>query len=225
MAAAEVDLHVGVASRIAQRSLGSVIVTAADDEVSLIERLRSGDEAAFAELVRTYQPAMLRLARGYVPSQAIAEEVVQETWLGVVRGIDRFEGRSSLATWLFTILVNRAKTAGIREQRHRRSRDDQDVADLAGSFDSSGAWATPPDAWAEEAEDRIVAAELAARVRDFLDELPPAQREVVLLRDVEGLSGGEVCQILDITEGNQRVLLHRGRARVRNALAAAMGRR
>jgi RNA polymerase sigma-70 factor (ECF subfamily) len=226
MVAPEVDLRDRPASPYAASSLGSGNVSAvANDEVALIERLRSGDEAAFAELVRTYQPAMLRLARGFVPSQAVAEEVVQDAWLGVVRGIDRFEGRSSLATWLFTILVNRAKSAGIREQRHRRSRDDLDVAELAGTFDSAGAWATPPDAWSEEAEDRIVAAQLATRVREFLDELPPAQREVVLLRDVEGLGSSEVCQILDISEGNQRVLLHRGRARVRNALAAEMGRR
>jgi RNA polymerase sigma-70 factor (ECF subfamily) len=226
LAAPEVDLRLGVARRIAAPSLGSSTMTgAAGEEVVLVDRLRAGDEAAFSELVRSYQPAMLRLARGFVPSQAVAEEVVQDTWLGVVRGIERFEGRSSLATWLFTILVNRAKSAGTREQRHRRSRDDLDVADLAGTFDSSGGWATPPEAWAEEVDDRIVAAELATRVREFLEDLPPAQREVVLLRDVEGLNSSEVCQILGITEGNQRVLLHRGRVRVRNTLGAEMGRR
>jgi RNA polymerase sigma-70 factor, ECF subfamily len=224
--AEEADLWVPRASRAAVASLASGTVSAAaNEEMALIERLRSGDEAAFAHLVRTHQPAMLRLARGFVPSQAVAEDVVQDTWLGVVRGIDRFEGRSSLATWLFTILVNRAKTAGVREQRHRGPRDDSDVADLADSFDAGGGWARPPDAWAEEAEDRIVAEQLAARARAFLDELPPAQREVVLLRDVEGLGSHEACQVLGISEGNQRVLLHRGRTRVRNALAAEMGRR
>lgn len=207
---------------LAREVVASDTVAAADDQIALIERLRSGDEAAFAELVRSHQPAMLRLARGFVASQAVAEEVVQDTWLGVVRGIDRFEGRSSLSTWLFKILVNRAKSAGIREQRHRTARGDADDSELSGGFDAGGAWVTPPDVWAEDAEDRIVAEQLAARAREFLDALPPNQREVVLLRDVEGLTSRDVCEVLGISEGNQRVLLHRGRTRVRDALTAEM---
>jgi RNA polymerase sigma-70 factor (ECF subfamily) len=196
------------------------------DEADLLERLRAGDESGFVALVGLYQTRMLRLARGFVPSHDVAEEVVQDTWLAVVRGIERFEGRSSIATWLFTILVNRAKTAGQRERRHRPS----SAADLGEPpaderFDAGGAWATPPEVWAEESEDRLVAEKLAARARACLEDLPAAQREVVLLRDVEGLSAADVCSVLGINDGNQRVLLHRGRARVRRALGEEVGAR
>jgi RNA polymerase sigma-70 factor (ECF subfamily) len=192
-------------------------VASAATDVELLDRLRDGDETAFVELVTVYQPRMLRLARNFVPSQAVAEEVVQDTWLAVVRGIERFEGRSSLATWLFAILVNRAKTAGVRENRDQTLSPDE-LADPANRFDASGAWAAPPESWSDAADDRIVAAQFAARAREHLDALPAAQREVVLLRDVEGLTSREVCDVLGITEGNQRVLLHRGRSRVRTAL-------
>jgi RNA polymerase sigma-70 factor, ECF subfamily len=195
------------------------------DEAALLERLRSGDEAAFATLMRTYQTRMLRLARGFVPSQGVAEEVVQDTWLGVVRGIDRFEGRSSVATWLFTILINRAKSAGQRERRHWVATGLGVDDEVPERFDAGGAWAPAPEVWAEEAEDREVAAQLAARARACLDQLPPAQREVVLLRDVEGLDAAEVCSVLDISDANQRVLLHRGRSKVRCALAEEVGQR
>lgn len=192
------------------------------EEQELLEQLRAGDEAAFAMLVRTYQTRMLRLARGFVPNQVVAEEVVQDTWLGVVRGLDRFEGRSSVSTWLFTILVNRAKTAGQRERRHRSANDLDESYEAVERFDAGGAWAPAPDAWAEEAEDRVAAEKLAARARACLDELPPTQREVVLLRDVEGLAAAEVCSVLGISDANQRVLLHRGRSRVRGALGDEM---
>ena len=191
------------------------------EEADLVEGLRAGDEAAFAALVQTYQTRMLRLARGYVPSARVAEEVVQDTWLGVLRGIERFEGRSSFATWLFTILVNRAKSAGAREQRHRADPLPED-GDAIERFEADGSWATPPEAWAEQAEDRVVAKRLAARAIACLDELPAAQRQVVLLRDVEGLEAPEVCGVLDITDANQRVLLHRGRARIRRELETEM---
>ena len=194
------------------------------DEADLLERLRSGDEAAFAMLVQTYQTRMLRLARGFVPSQGVAEEVVQDTWLGVVRGIDRFEGRSSVPTWLFTILVNRAKSTGQRERRHWTATDPDVDHVRPDHFDAGGAWAPAPEAWAEEAEDRLVAQKLAVRARACLDDLPPAQREVVLLRDVEGLEAAEVCSVLGISDANQRVLLHRGRAQVRCALGEGKGR-
>ncbi len=195
------------------------------DEAVLVERLRSGDEAAFAALVQTYQARMLRLARGFVPSLGVAEEVVQDTWLGVVRGLDRFEGRSSVAAWLFTILVNRAKTAGQRERRHWVATGLEVDFESPEHFDAGGAWAPAPEAWAEEAEDRLVAAKLAVRARACLDQLPPAQREVVLLRDVEGLDAAEVCSVLGISDANQRVLLHRGRSKVRCALGDEVAHR
>jgi len=216
-----------VVVEVAEPVDGRIIGLSCDalEETELLERLRSGDEAAFATLVGTYQTRMLRLARGFVPSQGVAEEVVQDTWLGVVRGIDRFEGRSSVASWLFTILVNRAKSAGQRERRHWAATDLDTDHDALEHFDAGGAWAPAPEAWAEEAEDRLVALKLAARARACLDELPPTQREVVLLRDVEGLDAAEVCSVLGITDANQRVLLHRGRARVRCALGEEIGQR
>ena len=213
---------VQLAEPVVERTIG--LSCGPVEEAELLERLRSGDEAAFAMLVRTYQTRMLRLARGFVPSQGVAEEVVQDTWLGVVRGIDRFEGRSSVATWLFTILVNRAKSTGQRERRHWTATDLDVDHEGPEHFDAGGAWAPAPEAWAEEAEDRLVAQKLAARARACLDDLPPAQREVVLLRDVEGLDAAEVCSVLGISDANQRVLLHRGRARVRCALGEEMGR-
>jgi RNA polymerase sigma-70 factor (ECF subfamily) len=195
------------------------------EEAELLERLRSGDEAAFETLVRTYQTRMLRLARGFVPTQSLAEEVVQDTWLGVVRGLDRFEGRSSVSAWLFTILINRAKSAGQRERRHWGAVDSDVDHETLEKFDVSGAWAPAPEAWAEEAENRQWAQKLAARARACLHELPLAQREVVLLRDVEGLDAAEVCSMLGISDANQRVLLHRGRSRVRSALGDEIGQR
>jgi len=192
-------------------------VTGPATEVELIDRLRRGDQTAFTELVTAYQPRMLRLARGFVPNQAVAEEVVQDTWLAVLRGLERFEGRSSLTTWLFAILVNRAKSTGVRESRDRLLSADE-VADPPGRFDATGAWSSPPEPWSERAEDRLDAERLAVRARKHLDTLPTAQRQVLLLHDVEGLSREEVRSLLDITEGNLRVLLHRGRSRVRAAL-------
>jgi RNA polymerase sigma-70 factor, ECF subfamily len=195
-----------------------------DVDAELVDRLRAGDEVAFATLVRRYQPRLLRVAQSLVSSAAVAEEAVQDTWLGVVRGIDRFEGQSTLKTWLFRILVNRARSAGARERRTERLGDDGEPAVAAERFDATGAWAAPPEAWAEEAEDRLVAAELAGRVRACLELLPPGQREVVLLRDVEGLPGADVCAVLGINDGHQRVLLHRGRARVRRMLETEMAK-
>ena len=193
-----------------------------DDEAELVARLRAGDEAAFAELVRRYQPRLLRLAESMVGSRAVAEEVVQDTWLGVVRGVERFEGRSSLKTWLFRILVNRARSAGVKE--HRGGSTARGEESLAERFDRSGAWASPPAPWAEQAEDRLFAQALADRVRELLPALPADQRRVVLLRDVEGLSAADVAELVGVTDGNQRVLLHRGRRRLRERLEAEMGR-
>jgi RNA polymerase sigma-70 factor (ECF subfamily) len=187
------------------------------DEDELLRRLRAGDEQAFALLVDRHHAAMVRLARGYVRSAAVAEEVAQEAWLGLLRGLDRFEGRSSLRTWLFRIVVNRAISTGVHERQHLPV-DDSELEDDSGRFSQDGWWVTPPTHWADEAVDRLTAPRLAARVRQFIDGLPPAQRQVVTLRDVEGLSSAEVCDVLAITEGNQRVLLHRARARIRRHL-------
>jgi RNA polymerase sigma-70 factor, ECF subfamily len=192
----------------------------ADEE--LVVRLRSGDERAFTGLVERYHEPMLRLAASFVPSRAVAEEVVQDTWLAVLRGLASFEGRSSLRTWMFAILVNRARTTGAREQRSIPIADTGPVVD-ASRFGPNGAWSTPPELWIEEAEDRIEAGKLAHLLRSAMDGLPARQREVVLLRDVEGMSSAEVCTVLAITEANQRVLLHRGRGKLRQALESGLG--
>jgi RNA polymerase sigma-70 factor (ECF subfamily) len=183
-----------------------------------VDRLRAGDESAFVALIALYQPRMIRLAEMTVGSRAVAEEVTQDTWLAVVRGVERFEGRSSFKTWLFHILLNRARsTVGreIRAGRPERQIDDR--------FDTSGEWVTPPEPWADRADDRVVAEHLAARVQELLPELPDNQRQVVVLRDLEGLSAQDVTAIVGITDGNQRVLLHRGRAQLRHLLSAEMG--
>lgn len=193
-------------------------------DADLVSRLQSGDGAAFVELVDRYHTPLLRLARTFVANQAVAEEVVQDVWLGVVRGIERFEGRSSLKTWLFRIMVNRARSTGVRE--HRETPVDLSVSEPAVSpdrFDRRGQWAEPPAAWAEEAEDRLAAKALAGRITGLLERLPEAQRQVVVMRDVEGLASAEVCSVLGISEGNQRVLLHRGRSRLRGMLEAERG--
>lgn len=185
-----------------------------DSDAEFVRRLRSGDEHAFTGLVERYHQPMLALAASFVPNLAVAEEVVQDTWLAVLRGLDGFEGRSSLKTWLFRILVNRARTTGTREQRSVPVADPEPAVDPA-RFDGAGGWADPPEHWIEAAEGRIEAGKLAHRVRAWIDDLPARQREVVLLRDVEGMSSEEVCTVLSLTEGNQRVLLHRGRSRLR----------
>ena len=172
-----------------------------------------------------YHASFLRVARLYVSSQSVAEEVAQETWLGVVNGIERFEGRSSLKTWLYRIVMNRARSAGVKARR-------ETPFDLARPepavpphrFDSSGQWSDPPSAWAEDAEDRLEAKKTVALITRHLDEVPAAQRQVVLLRDFEGLPASEVCELLGISEANQRVLLHRGRSRIRNMIERERGK-
>lgn len=189
-----------------------------DGDPGLVEALRAGDEAAFVELVRRYQPRLLRLAEVTVGSRAVAEEVCQDTWLAVVRGVERFEGRSSFKTWLFRILLNRARTSATREQRAGRPEDD-----VAERFDASGAWASPPVPWSDRVDERLIAEKLAHRVHQLLPELPDQQRRVVVLRDVEGLTPSDVASMLGLTDGHQRVLLHRGRAKLRSLLTVEMG--
>jgi RNA polymerase sigma-70 factor (ECF subfamily) len=191
-----------------------------DDDGALLQRVRAGDQEAFAVLVRRYQAQLLRLAETFVASRAVAEEVVQDTWVGVVRGVERFEGRSSFKTWLFRILVNRARTTGGREARTISLGPDTELADR---FDRTGGWSTPPSVWAEDAENRIDAQTMAVKIKESLHELPAGQREVLVLRDVDGLEAADVCELLGISDSNQRVLLHRARTRVRGILEREMG--
>jgi len=183
----------------------------------LLHGLRSGDERAFTVLVERYHEPMLALAASFVPSRAVAEEVVQDTWLAALRGLDAFEGRSSLKTWLFRILVNRARSTGSKEQRSIPVADPEPAVDPA-RFGGDGGGADPPEHWIEAAERRMEAGKLAGQIRVWIDDLPARQREVVLLRDVEGMSSEDVCAVLALTDGNQRVLLHRGRSRLRQLL-------
>jgi RNA polymerase sigma-70 factor (ECF subfamily) len=201
--------------------------TLSREDARLVAGLRAGDEAAFAALVRMYGAGMLRVAEMYVSSRSVAEEVLQDAWLGVLRGIDRFEGRSSLKTWLFRIVANTAKTRGVRESRSvpfsAFGGDEGDATVSPDRFLGDGTrypghWALPPAGWARLPEGRLVAAETMELIRREIDRLPPAQRAVLTLRDVEGCSAEEVCNALELTETNQRVLLHRARAKVRAAL-------
>lgn len=202
---------------------------ASQQDLDLVRALRAGDETAFMMLVDRYQPAMLRVAMMYVPTRAVAEDVVQEAWLGVLKGLDGFQGRSSLRTWIFRILVNTAKTRG---QRERRSipfsslwspEPGEEPAVEPERFRPPGdrwpgGWLSPPADWADVPEERLLSKETLARVQEAIDTLPPNQREVIRLRDVMGWTSREVVQALDISETNQRVLLHRARSKVRRAL-------
>jgi RNA polymerase sigma-70 factor, ECF subfamily len=204
-------------------------VSYADDAV-LVPALRDGDDAAFAWLLDRYDLSLRRVAMSYVSSRAVADEVVQETWMGVINGIDRFEGRASLKTWVFRILVNIARSRGVREQRcipfaaaSSALADGAEPAIDPERFRPDGAeyaghWVSYPAAWEHEPEDRIEADETLAVVGEALRALPPAQREVITLRDVEGWTSSEICDALNISETNQRVLLHRARSKVRRVL-------
>ena len=199
----------------------------AGGDTQLVEALRAGDEAAFRELVREYQPSLVRVARIYVSTQAAAEEVVQETWLGVLKGLDRFEGRSSLRTWIFRILTNIAKTRAVRDGRtlpFSALQDPGRVPEAAVDADRfldpehprwPGHWAVRPETWPEDA---LLAAETRERLETAIEGLPASQRAVISLRDIEGWSSEEVRNALDLSETNQRVLLHRARSKVRAAL-------
>jgi RNA polymerase sigma-70 factor, ECF subfamily len=196
----------------------------ADDAV--VSALRRGDEAMFGYVVTAYSNALLRLAQDFVRSRAVAEEVVQETWLAVLNGIDRFEGRSTFKTWLFRILVNKAKTRGVREARvvpfSSLAPEGDEPAVPEDRFRDTdnewpGHWSTPPRALGTVPEERLLAAEARERIVDALAALPESQRLVVTLRDVAGWDSEEVCDVLGVSEGNQRVLLHRGRAKLRAA--------
>ena len=202
-----------------------------EGEAQLIDALKRRDEAAFVQLVRRYQGPLLRLALVYARSRAVAEEIVQETWLGVLQGIERFERRSSFKTWLFRILVNRARTRGEREGRTVPFSALGDAAlepvePAVASERFLGPdhpewplhWAVPPKSWGASPEEQLLRRETLELVGQAIAALPPAWREVITLRDVEGWTTEEVCNVLGISETNQRVLLHRARSRVRGAL-------
>ena len=199
----------------------------------VVERLRTGDEAAFRALVLRHHAAMVRFAETFVPSRAIAEEVAQEAWLGVIKGIDRFEGRSSLSTWIFRIVANIARTRGAREKRSVPSMTLADeLAEAAGpSVPASrfsgppgrGGWSDPPARWSELPDEQLLARATFERISALAAELSENQRRVFVLRDVEGYTSAEVCEMLELSEVNQRVLLHRARSRIRAALEEELG--
>jgi RNA polymerase sigma-70 factor (ECF subfamily) len=199
------------------------------DDLELLARLRRGEEAAFTQLVGRLHGPMVRLAMVYVGNLAVAEEVAQDAWVGVLAQLDRFEGRSSLRTWVLRIVANRARTRAVRERRTLpfSSLDDLDEPGrpavdpdrfLPAGHRWAGHWASPPRSWDDVPEERLLSAETRAEVERAVDLLTPAQRAVITLRDVEGMTAAETCELLGLTEGNQRVLLHRARSRVRRAL-------
>jgi RNA polymerase sigma-70 factor, ECF subfamily len=203
----------------------------------LVEALRDGDEQAFMSLVEHHHASLLRIARMYVPSAEIAEDVVQETWIAVLNGIGRFERRSSLKTWIYSILINIAKTRGQRERRSipfssasgldpGEPAVDPDrfyrVGDPGTPPGAAGGWALGPAPW-ETPEESLLSEETRDVILKAVDELPPAQKEVITLRDLEGWTAPEVCNALELSETNQRVLLHRARSKVRTALEQHLG--
>jgi RNA polymerase sigma-70 factor (ECF subfamily) len=201
--------------------------TPGGDETRLLAGLRAGDEQAFVQLLDRYHRSLVRLATVYVGSPAEAEEVAQETWLAVLRGLDRFEGRASLRTWIFHILVNRARTWAARNGRtipfSALDGPDEPAVEPERFLPADhprwpGHWAAPPASWGDLPERQVLAQETLRWVQAAIEGLPPAQRQVITLRDVEGWPSDEVCELLKISPENQRVLLHRARSRVRRAL-------
>ncbi len=204
-------------------------VSASSEEAELVARLRAGDERAFEQLVDRFHPMMIAVARTHVKTQASAEEVVQEAWLGVLNGLDRFEGRSSLKTWVLRILVNNAITRGVRDSRSvpfsslaDEEAEEGPVVDperfRAPGSAFAGHWAGYPADWSSMPEQALLGRETLDRVKSAIKNLPPAQQTVITLRDIEGWTSKEVCVALDLSEGNQRLLLHRARSGVRAAL-------
>lgn len=224
----------GTASSSAGQKKGTVSNSSGSmlsaEELRLVELLRSGDEATFVLLIEEYNSSLLRLAKAFIPSHAVAEEIVQETWVGVLAGLKRFEGRSSLKTWIFRILTNCAKT---RAQREGRSVPFSSLPEFDGNANEpavdadrfrsadqkqAGQWVSFPRSWDEIPEERILSDETRACIEGAIAALPPSQREVITLRDIEGWTAEETCSFLGVSEVNQRVLLHRARSKVRRAL-------
>lgn len=216
---------------VMQGPAGENVSSVPDSPDDVVEALRRGDEAAFAALVSRHHAAMVRVALAYVRSRSIAEEVVQDAWIGVLNGLHLFEGRCSLKTWIFRILVNCAKARGVREVRSvpmsSLAPDDEEggPAVPAERFRGEGIWvghwAQPPTAWTD---DQLGSAELIALVREGIATLPPSQAQVMTLRDIEGWDSPDVCELMEITDANQRVLLHRARAKVRGYVEQRLGK-
>src|SRR5713101_7903235 len=204
-------------------------------ELDLLAALGRVDETAFSRIVTMHQGPLLRVARMYVGSQAVAEEVVQETWLGVLKGLDNFQGRCSLKTWIFQILINRAKPRGEREGRmipfsamFDPQSDHGEPAVDPSQFNENdpewpGGWVTQPRNWGANPEQSLLSQEVKAYTQAAIDGLPASQCEVITLRDVQGWAAQEVCNVLGVSETNQRVLLHRARSKVRQALDQYFG--
>lgn len=204
------------------------------DEETLVARLRLGDEAAFDELVTKHHRALIRMAMGYVADREVAEEVVQDTWIAVIGSLNRFEGRSSLRTWIFGILIHKAKDRGMREKRHMtfsafESFDDEheeavDPSRFHQSGEWAGHWAFPPQPWDDQTPEKLLASKQAvSAMNQAIEALPGTLKDVLILRDVDGLESQEVCELLRITETNLYVRLHRARERVRRAVEAYLG--
>ncbi len=206
----------------------------AKDDTALLDRLRTGDDSAFNDLVSRHHGALIRMAMGHVADREVAEEVVQDTWMAVIEGLDRFEGRSSLRTWIFGILIHKAKDRGVREKRHTTFSafesfdDDHDEAVDPSRFQQSGEWvghwAFPPQPWDDQTPEKLLASQQAVNaMQRAIEALPANLKDVLILRDVEGVEAKEVCAMLNITETNLYVRLHRARERVRAAVEKALG--
>jgi RNA polymerase sigma-70 factor, ECF subfamily len=201
------------------------------DERELVAALRAGDDATFSQVIEAYHPSLVRVAMLFVQERAVAEEVAQETWLSVLRGLHLFEGRSTFRTWLFSILTNQARRRGQRERRSIAFSALNAVGEPEAAVPSerfrppgelwAGWWALPPTDWQVSPEDASLSAELHAEIGQAIATLPAAQRAVITMRDIEGWNAQEVCTLLDISPGNQRVLLHRARSRVRAHLESS----
>jgi RNA polymerase sigma-70 factor (ECF subfamily) len=199
-------------------------------EQQVVDCLRRGEESAFVSLISRYHTLMVRVAMMYVADQATAEEIVQDTWIGVLEGIDRFEGRSSIKTWIFKILTNKARTRGAQENRglaflslETIEGTDEPAVDPerfrpADDPQMPDSWANPPIPWAGAPEAHALNQEILRTLRDAIDTLPPRQRSILLLHDIEGWASHEICNVFNLTETNHRVLLHRARSKVRQAL-------
>lgn len=223
----------GAKQQTAGPPFSAAAASAASEEMRLVEALRRGEEQAFVALIDRYSPALLRLAQVYLPDRAAAEEAVQETWIGVLQGIHQFEGRASLKTWIFRILMNRARTHALREGRSipfsalsEATEDNGEPTVDPERFlppdhpRAPGHWVSFPQSWEDIPEDRLLSLETQQRIQRAIQTLSPGQREVITLRDIEGWTSEEVCDFLSISQANQRVLLHRARAQVRQALEA-----